>query len=66
MSKRLLKIDLIQNACEKIAENLDFVENSNFITERTEAAARRCSDINSQVKYLWWSPIIVKMEDLSQ
>ena len=32
----------------KIGENLDFVENSNFIRESTEAAVRRFSVINSQ------------------
>ena len=33
---------------EKIGENLDFVKNSNFIRESTEAAVRRFSVINSQ------------------
>ena len=32
----------------KIGENLDFVENSNFIRESTEAAVHRFSVINSQ------------------
>ena len=31
----------------KIGENLDFVENSNFIRESTEATVRRFSVINS-------------------
>ena len=33
---------------EKIGENLDFVENSNFTRESTEAAVRGFSVINSQ------------------
>ena len=33
---------------EKIGENLDFVENSNFTRESTEAAVHGFSDLNSQ------------------
>ena len=33
--KGLKKIDIAQNFWEKIAENLDFVENSNFIKGST-------------------------------
>ena len=39
---------MVQNAREKIAENLDFVENISFIREGTEAAACRFSAVNSQ------------------
>ena len=38
---------MVQNVWEKIAENLDFIENGNFIGESTEAAVRGCSGINS-------------------
>ena len=38
---------MIQIAWEKIAENLDLVEN-NFIRETTETAVRGCSGINLQ------------------
>ena len=34
-----------RNVYEKIAENLDFVENCNFIRASKEAAVRRCSGI---------------------
>ena len=37
-----------QNVLEKVAENLDFVENSNLIRESTETAIFRCSGIYSQ------------------
>ena len=40
--------DVVKNVCEKIAKNLDFVENSNFIRGSTEAAALSCSGVNSQ------------------
>ena len=36
---------MVQKVWEKTAENLDFIEYSNFIWETTEAAFRRCSDI---------------------
>ena len=39
--------DMVQNAWENIAENLGFVENSNFIRESTEAAVSRFSAVNS-------------------
>ena len=42
------KKDTVQNVWEKIAENLDFVENSNFATKSAEAAVDGCSGINSQ------------------
>ena len=38
----------VQNACEEIAENLDFEENNYFIRGSTAAAVRGCSVINSQ------------------
>ena len=31
---------------EKVAENLDFVEDNNFIRENTETAVRGCSSVN--------------------
>ena len=37
-----------QSVCEKIAENLYFVESSNFIRESTEAAFLGRSGINLQ------------------
>ena len=40
--------DTVQNVWEKIAENLDFVENSNFIRGNTEAVVRCCSGVNCQ------------------
>ena len=42
--KGFKKRDMVQNANEKIDENLHFVEDSNF---STEAAVRRCSGVNS-------------------
>ena len=39
---------MVQNVWAKIAENLDFVENSNFILRSTKAADRGYSRINSQ------------------
>ena len=39
---------MVQNIWEKIAENLGFVENNNFIRGSTEVAVHRCSDINKQ------------------
>lgn len=39
---------MTQNAWEEIAKNLNFVENSNFIREITEAAVRSCSGVNSE------------------
>ena len=39
---------MVQNSRKKIPENLDFVENTIFITESTEAAVHGCSGINSQ------------------
>ena len=39
---------MVQNVLEKVAENLDFVENSNLIRESTETAVCRCSGIYSQ------------------
>ena len=42
------KRDVVENAWEEIAENLDFVENSDFIRGSTEAAVRSCCGINSQ------------------
>ena len=43
-----LKRDMAQNVWDKIAENLDFVENSNFIRGSTEVAVRGCPGENSQ------------------
>ena len=42
------KRDMVQNAWEGIAKNWNFVENSNFIREITEAAVRSCSGVNSE------------------
>ena len=39
---------MVQNVWEKCSENLDFVENSNFIRESTEAAVRGFSGKNSR------------------
>ena len=39
---------MVQNIWEKIAGNLDFVENSNFIRESTETDVHGCSGTNSQ------------------
>ena len=39
---------MVQNSWEKIVENLDFVENINFIREGTEVAVCRFSAVNSQ------------------
>ena len=36
---------MAQFVWKKIAENLDFVENSNFIRENTETAVRGCPSI---------------------
>ena len=52
---------MVQNLWEKITENLGFVENSNFIRGNREAAVRG----KFKRKYLWWSPIVVKLQDLS-
>ena len=38
---------MVQNVWEKIAENLGFVENSNFFRRSTEAAVHGCSGITS-------------------
>lgn len=38
----------VLNACEEIAENLDFEEDNYFIRESAEAAVRGCSVRNSQ------------------
>ena len=46
----------------KIAEDLNIVENGNFIRVSTEAAARGCKFIG---KYTQQSHIIVKLQDLS-
>ena len=40
--------DIVQNDRGKIPENLDFEENSIFITESIEAAVHGCSGIKSQ------------------
>ena len=37
---------MAQNIWEKIAENIGFVENDNFIRGSTEAAVLGCSSIN--------------------
>ena len=50
---------------KKIKENLDFVENfvenSNFIRESTDAGFRGCFAVNSQEKNLRWSLILEKL-----
>ena len=38
---------MVQNVCEETTEDLRFVENNNFIRGSTEAAVRRCSEINA-------------------
>ena len=35
---------MVQNVWEKIAEDLHFIKNGNFIRECTEAAVRGCSE----------------------
>ena len=62
--KGLKNRDMVENAWGKIPENLDFVENSKFITESAEAAVCECFGENS-VESLWWSPIIVKLQSLT-
>ena len=42
------KTDTVQNFWEKIAENLDFVENSDFIRGSKETFVRSCSHVNFQ------------------
>ena len=42
------KVRDMVSAWEKIVGNLVFVEYSNFIRGRTEAAVRSCSNINSE------------------
>ena len=49
-----------ENVREKIAVNLDFAEDSNFIRKSTEIGVRRGSRINSPEKNRWKSPNIVK------
>ena len=49
-----------ENVREKIAVNLDFTEDSNFIRKSTEIGVRRGSGINSPEKNQWKSPNIVK------
>ena len=39
---------IVKNVWGKTAENIDFVENSNFIRENTEAPVRGCSSVNWQ------------------
>ena len=50
---------------KKITENLDFVENfvenSNFTRESTDASFRGCFAVNSQEKNLRWSLILEKL-----
>ena len=52
-----------ENVREKIAVNLDFTEDSNFIRKSTEIGVRRGSGINSPEKNRWKSPNIVKLLD---
>ena len=41
---------MVRNVCEKITENLDFVENSNFIKGNTETAVPGYSGVNLKKK----------------
>ena len=41
---------MVRNVCEKITENLDFVENSNFIEGNTETAVPGYSGVNLKKK----------------
>ena len=50
---------------EKKLKKIRFCRNSNFIRESTESAVRGCSSVNSQGKYQWRRPVIVKLKDLS-
>ena len=62
--KGIKKRDTVQkNACEKITENLDVAENSNFIRGSTEAAVRGYSVVESyysKVKRLKPVPLLPK------
>ena len=40
--KDFWKWDTVQTVWEKNTENIDFIENGNFIRENAEAAVRRC------------------------
>ena len=55
----------VENVWEKIAESLDFVENSNFSRGSTEAAVRRLFWFKFPEKGPWRSPIIAKLHNLS-
>lgn len=54
--------DTVQDVRVKIAEDLNIVENGNFIRVSTEAAVRGCKFTG---KYTQRSHIIVKLQDLS-
>ena len=56
---------MVQNVWEKIAEDLCFVENSNFIRGSTEAGIHGWSGINSQKNTRGGVPIIENLKNLS-
>ena len=56
---------MVENVWEKIAENLNFVGNSNLSTEITEAAVRRLLWCNFPEKCPRQNPIIAKSHNLS-
>ena len=56
---------MVENVWEKIAENLNFVGNSNLSTESTEAAVRRLLWCNFPEKCPRQNPIVAKSHNLS-
>ena len=44
--KDLKKRDMVENVCEKIAQNLNFVESGNFIRGSTKEAVPSCPGLN--------------------
>ena len=58
--------DMVQNAWENIAENLGFVENSNFIRESTEAAVSRFSVVNSHESTCGRVQLYIKVTELNR
>ena len=44
--KGLKKRDMVENVCEKIAQNLNFVKSGNFVRGSTEEAVLSCPGVN--------------------
>ena len=67
--KDFKKRDVIENVWTKVAENLDFVENSNFIIRKYWSSYSQLFYCKFPKRYPWWSPwwspIIVKFYNLS-